>query len=47
MDLSEVFDTLDYSLYAHGFDFNSLNFVQSYLINRFQRLTMILVAGAN
>ena len=42
MDLSKVFDTLDYSLLlvklnAYDFDNNSLRFVQSYLTNRIQR----------
>ena len=42
IDLSKVFDTLDHSLLlaklsAYGFDNNSLNFIQSYLTNRFER----------
>ena len=41
IDFSKAFDTLDHSLLlaklnAYGFD-NSLNFVQSYLTNRFKR----------
>ena len=38
MDFSKAFDTLDHCLLlaklsAHGFDNNSLNFIQNYLTN--------------
>ena len=46
MDLSKAFDTLDHfllllKLSAYGFDNNSLNFVQRYITNRFQRCKIV------
>ena len=45
MDLSKVFDAINHSLLlakleAHGFSMTSLNLMQSYLCNRFQRTSM-------
>ena len=45
MDLSKAFDTLDHNLLlaklnAHGFSFNAIKFIQSYLSERFQRVNI-------
>ena len=45
MDLSKAFDTLNHNLLlakldAYGFSFNAIKFVQSYLLDRFQRVNI-------
>ena len=45
MDLSKALDTLNHNLLfvklnAHGFSFNAIKFVQSYLLERFQRVNI-------
>ena len=45
MDLSKEFDTLNHNLLlaklnAYGFSFNVIKFIQSYLLERFQKVNI-------
>ena len=52
MDLSKAFDTLNHDLliaklHAYGFSEESLQLINSYLTNRWQRSMRVLVIGLN